>query len=394
MDADLRQASRSNLELLLQQAGQQPTSQAKLVRHASRQSSGGSSGGRRVRAPARSKSLTGAAIGAGFPQSGVLTAASGSTRPAVRAGQQAWPEVFNSDSRRSSSAASTSGAPFGPAPSLRLSVEPVPRREQADESGAPTSGRTARLSLLSNTLAALGRSRSSLGSAEMQVASLGAPSQQPGDEQVFTLRLLEVRNAWLANQAAADQQQAGARRHSLDALYARVFKHQHQDSPAAECQASDTMSVRSTSSQVAECAQLPLVKLTRADSSASADGQASAGCQLAKTPGYTLTCRESDFPIRISLYLAARRSGARHTLGHCFVSLDDLASCALEQALDSADSRRNSLATSTSSSGVNSPRCRLVSVSGGAGFSSEQVRPGEQLLEYKLHQTILEAIKQ
>lgn len=394
MDADLRQASRTNLELLLQQAAassshQTPGAQAQLARQASRQSSGGSSGGKtaRARPPARSKSLTAAALNASFPQTGVLAPASGSTLPPVRAGHSGWPDAFNSDSRRSSSAASTSGGPFGSAPSLKLSVQPAPKQQPENVEAAP---RQTGRNLLASTLAAIGRSRSS----DAYGPESGGAQRQPAEEQVFLVRLLEVRNACSATALAGGDQQSG-RRNSLDGLYARIFRHQHADAPKLDWQASDTASIRSSSSQAADYAQLPLVKLTH---KAEQDGQAgsTAGvqlyAQLARVPGYTLTCRESDFPIRISLYLAARRSGARTTLGHCFVSLDDLASCALETGLDSADSRRNSLATSTASSGANSLRCRFVAISGRP--CAEQVRPGEQLLEYRLHQTILEAIKQ
>lgn len=406
MDADLRQTNRLNVELLvLQNAAQSfmcPKTQSARW--------------------ARSRSLGNAG---GIPQSGVLAAASG-FRAAESAGAElqlqrqlslsggAAKSRTNSehdsgvagllDSRKSSLGAS--GAVFGQQPSLRLRVRPL-RRAAAGAADEP------RRSIL-GSLAAIGRSASREGVAE------------PEPEPAFEIQLLEARNvarrgaggtslAPTAEQAAPGAHSrrdsllgalvaatSGAqRRHSVEGVFVRVFK---RDAPAARpppeaaaaganCDSLSIHSAHSVASNVsgasgAHFLQLPLVRAAGAADSALSFGQT--GGDEAAAGAYAFQCRASEFPLRISLYEQSKRGGARFTLGHCFVAHSDwlgggatptAASDPQQQQPEARQAKFALLeAKQADESSAGAEKCRELRV--------------EAQLEYRLYETILEAIPQ
>lgn len=382
MDADLRQTNKLNLELMmLQNVAQNMMSNL-----------GGQQNSQLCERVSRSKSLTGSSTG--FSQSGVLAAASEHWQQVVEGRKSRTSSGDHdsgigalSDSRKSS--LSQSGSVFGQHPTLSVQISPVISQEvSAGQSGGGKQAATGSRSIL-NTLASIGRS-----------------SSQSQSEQVFELQLLEARNLWprrdnsnqLEGEASEDLASAGrsrsrresllgalmaagsSRRNSVEGIYVRVFKHLDLQSELA----ADSISVHSSQSVKstgADYVQLPLVKLT--------SNELSANQQVRFEPSsYRLTCRESEFPVRLSLYQVSRRTGARLTLGHCFVSLDD---CQL------AASRSHQLARTCSESSS----CELADAADSnqaqrwAKFepSASQDSNGTLQLHYKLYQTILEAIK-
>lgn len=209
-------------------------------------------------------------------------------------------------------------------------------------------------------------------------------------------------------------------------------------------QAEDTISVNSyaslasTGQQNCDCLQLPIIKLT-----ASGNQEANATddsiiklSELAPTPNaYKFTCWLHEFPLRISLYQVSKRGGARYTIGHCFIAAEDwllAASSSSPQIPPAVDAKlkqnsrllsvdsgneepqppaagsRGKRWPSESSGGMEvaaatdqrpfTSRYRLISTSSATNSTSsetdlERSEEEEFLLEYKLHQTILEATK-
>lgn len=477
MDHDLRQTNRLNLELMMLQNTAQ-----NVMGYKNSLPGGGGRPGEAVRA-SRSKSLTGS--GTGFPQSGVLPAASefraaklsgdggelvvasdGSPmmlRRATRTGSNDQDSGYsasgalNDDSRKSS----FSLAPFGlNVPSIRLSVRALvsqPTRRAAAEQAATASGDAEKRSIL-HTLASIGRSASR--QSEHQPDSI--EQQQQVQEQVFEVQLLEARNmtskqsspkevprsksrresllgalvAAAGSGQSSQQHQQSQRRSSVDGIFVRVFKHQssggrdqdgvsmrradsseHPHGPNSNPDGKpqfDSLSIHSTLSGNSSCLtatggnefiQTPLIKLQP-----SSDGMVSFG----EEAGHNFLCRESEFPLRISLYQVSKRGGARFTLGHCFVSLADLEQTpvlgeegpnwapinlphrASRQLSNASQFSDLSIGELTASQPPPPPLMTtnakfLVLASSGLAQANNG---GESVqLEYRLYQTILEAIK-
>ena len=111
--------------------------------------------------------------------------------------------------------------------------------------------------------------------------------------------------------------------------------------------------------------------------------------ELSPDGSYTFSARKDEFPLRLSIYMAQgkRGHGARYTLGHCVLAAEDLGHiCADGQQVASARTTMNKLAA------IQAPVSSFQS-----SDEQEEARQDDLVdkwqLEYRLHQTILEAIK-
>lgn len=236
-----------------------------------------------------------------------------------------------------------------------------------------------------------------------------------------------------------------ARRPSVEGVFARVFKHhevgaqpQEPDkSPGSQRDASkrikgdaaalfDSVSLNSGSSGSsannpggatpanADYIQMPLVKTpTQAVecglplSSAGISG-AFSFIDSPVASAYRFVCRKSEFPLRVSLYQVSKRGGARYTIGHCFVNLGD---CTAQQRPpvspeassndinNVAGEQENQVKRLSSGSAASNlvadldqqqSNSKLVLLSANCATNQQRQQPAH--LEYRLYQTILEAI--
>lgn len=202
-------------------------------------------------------------------------------------------------------------------------------------------------------------------------------------------------------QPRAHQSPSSKRRAWLEGcVFARVFKQASDTSPVArqqqrqdQSQQPDCISLHSFNGQLqtAEYLQLPLVKIpTESDIQEGQlldDGIKLSDInfsELAQDGSYSFTCRADEFPLRLSIYLAAgkRGQGARCTLGHCVLSLDDLRA----DDSDRLSARQQPVPLPISS-------WKFVALSNESKDDHDEELRDKWLLDYRLHQTILEAIK-
>lgn len=466
MDADLRCANRLNLELLMMQntalhnmMGLSPASNRRSI------------------------------FGPGFPQSGVLPAASEQVaalqQVASQTGDQAasyeeliaalqrqlsasnssTPQLDNNntiglhknsssgessnamdnilgESRRSSSDMSHSFTPFGNVPSLRILVKPLKTnpREQTQEQNTSSSsvdntGRekenNGKRSILDRlwSFESLKNSASTIDGDQVS----GKEKAPTNVEEFFEVHLLEVRNLMprcrqVSNDSAPLQASNNARRNSAEGLFVRVFKRQGKEMLVVPSMESSNqsrqqvnnnqmmLSTRVSSSENeqhqiqdnplhgADFIQLPLVKTSFQEDK----------INLAKlSKAYKFICASSEFPLRISLYQMSKKANARYTLGHCLVS----ANCwsmfqedrKREQDRDRDDDSHKRLSSSsilseTRSSASSEPKFVILPGSDinnaleeieddkSEDGAERRRRSENRVLEYRLFQTILEAV--
>lgn len=444
-DADWRHTNKLNLELMmLQNAAHKSATEQLHQQLASQQDNA-------VAFPARttrSKSITSATSGTQVRQCNATVlpslnehatqADNAASSNAVRRQRTSSDQDsgVGSTSRKSSLAPSAAGA--GSAPCVQLSVRELFQEQQHEDEQQQQPH-----SLLSK-LASIGRSVSRASPDPPAAATATAA------ERVFEIELREARNV-LGGQRAAQTARRDSntpvmqRRNSLEGVFVRVFKNQASSGggggstaqPAALARANsttsgeqphqvpyDSLSLHSSMSLAAAAApaldyiQLPLVKPPAAGESEQAAATSVNFAELASCDAYTFVVRESELPVRISLYQVAKRGGARHALGHCFVGASELSAGLAASGSNFVGAKRQHRLSqgSTGSSGSASSRNwpgnaaapqpkwvvldneresldepdepLSISMSSSSPRASKAAR-----IEYRLYPTILEAIK-
>lgn len=452
MDADLRRAHRVNVEMLMLQ-----NAANNMMGAMSQRVPGGAHW---LARSARSKSLTGSAAGSAFPASGVLLAASElraqqhqfaaseqlvALQRQLSTGRKSRTSTSDQDSgigapdSRKSSLQVSGPQAVGCAPCVHLRVRTIHSQPEARAADQEAAG--SRRSKILDTLASIGRSAS-----RGLDPDSAAQQHRAGSATEYEICLLEARNLtrWTQDMAAnghpatatGGPQRTGSqrgrrdsllgalvaaattsgspghtghgqsRRSSADTIFVRVFKHQLADQTVAGAdQQADSLSLHSLaslasmSSPTPDYMQLAPVKVPVVE--AAGEPTTLNFGELAPTPdAYTFVARAAEFPVRISVYMANKRNGARFTLGHFFVAPDDW-----QQQHQHQPNRR---AGSTDNGGE---PCRHTSESSGSAtsdYSGERQQPANSRyrilpttdddsvdvhIEYKLHETILEATK-
>lgn len=530
MDPDIRQANRLNLELMVLQNA----AQNMMGNHRGPGMLIGGGGGQTQAPPGvgrslRSKSLTGSGAGctgSGFPQSGILPAASEFSQQAILSRQQQQlyngsneilyqqqqqdncpvpgGSPMNSRKIRTTSGDQDSGYaglidsrksslnnPFGQFPSVKIIVRPIIQAKQSsslenNNDDNENSSIQIKKTFL-NTLASIGRSMSK-SSADYNLNGDSENGDRKQREQLLEVQLVEAHNIGIGgahrgsngclgannnNQLAdnnntgfanrtksrresllgalvaattsggsgANSPQSSQRRSSIDGIYVRIFKHQCEQSTTNQQQIKrsdsseqpnqhDSLSIHSSMSIMSaggpannsnDFIQTPLVKVNNNQSGCEA-GNTINFLELAQElrDAYKFVCRESEFPLRISLYQVGKRGGARYTIGHCFVSISDwsLLSSSSDHSFNGAANspppplRQQSKRFSNGSnqSGYQSEEGTMAGginnnyyyhgnndekylILNNTSNSNDHSQAADIQLEYRLYQTILEAIK-
>jgi hypothetical protein len=309
-----------------------------------------------------------------------------------------------------------------------------------DEHGAVTNGRSSPVPGHQHPQTTARRRSSILGA-----LGFGTGAQSPGSQRRSSIDGVFVRVFKAAEDESAAAASAGGRDNNKD-----DHGHDHQQSgTAGRRQPDDDGLSCGSSAGRPEFIQLPLVKLVSADRQQQqqlqpADGSTTINFQQLARQAYKFTCAANELPVRVSLYMVSKRGGARYTLGHCILSPQDwqqldcagggtptgaerqldatqlfwpsnkfvspladpfgpasrrraakrsLSSGASSNAFGTISERRNSNETDAEAE-ADEDRGRL-----GAGESADEQDGLETTggrawtLEYRLHQTILEAIK-
>lgn len=218
---------------------------------------------------------------------------------------------------------------------------------------------------------------------------------------------------------------------------AALFDNVSVNSNSSSCSSAITLGSNATTTSNADYIQMPLVRTTmQASNDTCNDMQAQAATITASSipsgrfsfiespvaSAYRFVCRKCEFPLRVSLYQVSKRGGARYTIGHCFVSLSDCEQAPRLQRspVIGTDGNENiniiseqanqvkrlpsNSANSNCDAELPQSNCKFVILPIGANKNAssnqqQELELGQQQqqdqpvhLEYKLYQTILEAI--
>jgi len=327
---------------------------------------------------------------------------------------------------------------------LSVDENSSPSKQQADCDGSCT--RSGHISGIFHSLASsLGRSASS---------DLHAIREQEDQREIYQINIIEARNvlrqgqqlqllqasrsprtgsrnranrresffgALVAAATSSNQQGAhkasdspgGKRKVSADScVFVRIFKQRTVTQNTGSIRGQSLQRLDSSPSeglqaQSSSFLQLPQVSIASSsvepkyDSQSESEQQDEPRCvnvnfsKLAPG-GYSFTCRREEFPLRLSVYLASgkRGQGARYTLGHCVISLDDFQDKCERGRSGSDESGENKTTMFWPPVG-----CKFVGRPGAVMSASidEEVEDegdtGKWLVEYRLHGTLLEAIR-
>lgn len=218
------------------------------------------------------------------------------------------------------------------------------------------------------------------------------------------------------------------RRNSADSFHVRIFKHssqQSEDQSSSEdpkqtqagqkhqLSSSGTLekgprkkrtfdsvslhSVNSVCSQVSsDFVQLPTLIREHRNSSDSINFGQHANLVLGQPKCFSLTCRRSEFPLRVSLYQVSRRGGSRYTIGHCVISAGHFEPTLKAIEVGQQQQQQNNSCRRLSGADSSIGSLELVQYeekfavwpAADSAMSEPQVQ-----LEYRLFPTILEAVK-
>lgn len=223
------------------------------------------------------------------------------------------------------------------------------------------------------------------------------------------------------------------RRSSLDGVFVRVFKSQqslltqHQQSNTIDVSAKQVPPklVRSANSQSVDSDTYSVSSSSILDLGYSSEyiqspmSRQQNGTVVFEPNSMKIICHEHEFPLRVSLYQLDKK-GARYTVGHCFVSLEDWLSDSDHNTLDSgtseitdpqsmdrgrkdsqSDEQMSSSRSSTISEGIAQGRSSLCLTGLPAVLEQQKIRftiierpsTHRRIIDFKLYQTIFDAIK-